>query len=185
MGFVRSMFCTLLCVLFCSISLAAQNRATVPLKLLDHLTGNWVLRGTIAGKLTTHDVQAAWVLNREYVRLHEISRDKNDNGGTRYEAIVYLSWDVKAQQYTCLWLDSTAGGGLSAQGIARANLAGHSIPLVFTLAPSDQIRTTFSYDEATDTWQWLIDNVDNGREHRFANVTLTRGKRRLTPELPF
>ena len=176
MSRVRWIFCSLLCFLSCSVSLAAEKSAAEPVNLLDHLTGSWVLQGTIAGKPTTHDVQATWVLNREYVQLHEISRDKNDRGGTAYEAIVYLSWDGKAQQYTCLWLDSTAGGGLSAEGLAHGNLAGDSIPLIFTLSPSDQIHTTFSYDKATDTWWWLIDNIENGKAHRFADVTLTRAK---------
>jgi hypothetical protein len=176
MRLVRRILSVFVCVFLCSAFTPAQNPDAVPVKLLDHLTGRWVLQGAIADKHTVHDVDATWVLNHEYVQLHEISRDKNDSGGTGYEAIVYLSWDVKAQQYTCLWLDSTAGGGLSAEGIARANLAGDSIPLIFILSPSDQIRTTFSYDKTTDTWQWLIDDVENGRAHRFANVTLTRAK---------
>lgn len=165
----------LLSVLLPAVS-GAQNSAEVAAKVLDHLTGSWVLQGSIAGKQTTHDIEARWVLNREYVQLHETSREKNDGGAAAYEAIVYLSWDTKLQQYTCLWLDSTAGGGLSAEGIARGGIAGDSIPLLFTTSPSDQIRTTFSYDKAADKWQWLIDNVENGRTDRFANVTLTRAK---------
>lgn len=177
MDLVRRIFTVLLCFLLYSAFAAAQIPDSVPFKLLDRLTGSWVLQGTIAGEHTIHDVDATWVLNHEYVQLHEVSHEKNDSGGPAYEAIVYLSWDVKAQQYTCLWLDSTAGGGLSTEGIARASLAGDAIPLVFTISPSDQIRTTFSYDKTTDTWQWLIDNVENGRAQRFANVTLTRRKR--------
>ena len=169
----------LVCV-FCALcspgSLLAQKSADMPVQLLDHLTGNWVLQGTIAGKATTHDVQAAWVLNREYVQMHEVSREKNSAGGPAYEAIVFLSWDAKPQQYTCLWLDSTAGGGLSAEGLAHADLAGDSIPLVFTLSPSDQIRNTFSYDKTADTWRWVIDSVEKGQTQRFADVTLTRAK---------
>jgi len=176
MSLVRRILTGLLCVLFCSAFLAAQNSAAVPTKLLDHLTGSWVLQGTIAGKQTTHDIHATWVLNREYVQLHEISREKDASGAAAYEAIVYLSWDVKPQQYSCLWLDSTAGGGLSAEGIARANLAGDSIPLIFTISPSDQIHTTFTYDKGADTWRWLIDDVESGRTQRFANVMLTRAK---------
>jgi len=177
MGLLRSISCALLCALFCSLSRGAENPGARPAELLDHLTGSWVLEGTIAGKPATHDVQAVWVLNHEYVELHEMSREKNAGGRAQYEAIVYVSWDVKAQQYTCLWLDSTSGGGLSAEGIGRAKLAGDSIPLLFTLSPADQIRTTFSYDQTADTWQWLIDDVEKGQAHRFANVTLTRRKR--------
>lgn len=176
MRLARGIFCVVLSILFCSFSAAEQNSLSAATKLLDHLAGNWVLQGTIAGKQTTHDVQANWVLNREYLHMHEISREKDARGGSEYEAIVYISWDVKTQQYTCLWLDSTAGGGLSPEGIARANLAGDSIPFIFTLSPTDQIHTTFSYDKANDTWRWLIDNLESGQSHRFADVTLSRSK---------
>ena len=163
-------------ILCCSSCLAQQNSALARLELLDHLAGTWMLDGVIAGKHTIHDVQANWVLNREYLQLHEISRDKNPGGEAAYEAIVYISWDDKAHQYVCLWLDSTVGGGLSAEGLAHAKPAGDSIPFIFAISPADQIRTTFTYDRTRDAWQWLIDNVENGKERRFANVKLTRVK---------
>ena len=34
--------------------------------LLDKFVGSWVLSGTIDGKQTTHDVEAAWVLDHQY-----------------------------------------------------------------------------------------------------------------------
>ena len=155
---------------------SAQNQPASPINLLDHLAGRWVLRGTIAGKPTTHDVEATWVLRREYLRLHESSREKDGSGQPAYEAIIFISWDSKAKQYSCLWLDSTAGGGLSADTICRAKPAGRSIPFIFTIAGSDQIHTTFSYDQDSDSWKWLIDNVENGRAQTFARVTLTRAR---------
>jgi len=57
-------------------------------QLLDHLPGNWVLQGTIAGKDTTHDVTAEWVLGHQYVRIHEVSREKNSQGLPAHEAMV-------------------------------------------------------------------------------------------------
>jgi hypothetical protein len=144
--------------------------------LLDHLSGDWVLKGTIGGKDTTHDIQASWVLNREYLRLHEVSREKNAGGAPAYEAIVFIGWDGKAHQYTCLWLDSTSGDGLSAQTIARATPSGNAIPFIFTISPTDSLHTTFSYDSRADTWQWLIDEEKDGKTDRFANVKLTHAK---------
>ena len=147
-----------------------------PTALLNHLAGTWVLRGTIAGKPVTHDVQAQWVLNHEYLQLHEVSREKDAKGIPAYEAILYLGWDAKAQQYVCLWLDSTSGDGLSSGILARASQAGDSIPFLFKLPGSDEIRTTFTYDKAADTWRWLIDNSANGKTQRFADVKLSRSK---------
>jgi hypothetical protein len=125
-------------------------------------------------KQTTHDVQADWVLRREYMRIHEVSREKDAKGEPAYEAIVFISWDAKTQDYTCEWLDSTAGGGLSAQGLAHGKKSGDSIPLLFTLSPSQFIRTTFVYDRGADTWKWLIDNESNGKTDRFADVKLSK-----------
>lgn len=153
----------------------AQDRATnAPLELLDRLSGHWILQGTIAGKQTTHDVQVDWVLRHEYLRLHEVSRENDAKGDPAYEAIVFISWDPKTQQYICLWLDSTAGGGLSAEGLARGNKSGDSIPFLFTTSPSDSIHNTFVYDRGADTWKWLIDNDANGKSKRFADVKLMR-----------
>ena len=175
--FIRRIVCLLCSVLFCCCTASAQTgMPPAPAALLDHLTGTWILRGTIAGKQTTHDVQAAWVLNHEYIQLHETSREKNAGGGPAYDAIVYIGWDSKERHYTCLWLDSTSGEGLSLEVIGRANPAGDSIPFVFTVSATDQIRTTFSYDKVGDSWQWLIDNVVNGQTKRFANVTLNRAR---------
>jgi hypothetical protein len=97
-------------------------------------------------------------------------------GEPAYEAIVFISWDVKTQEYTCKWLDSTAGGGLSAEGLAHGKKSGDAIPLVFTLSPADAIHTTFIYERGADSWKWLIDDDENGKLTHFADVKLTRAR---------
>jgi hypothetical protein len=52
---------------------------------LSRLVGHWVLAGRIAGKETTHDVDGEWVLNHLYVRIHEVSREKDPKGQPAYE----------------------------------------------------------------------------------------------------
>ena len=64
----------LLLLILCSANMASVQQPPVNSPLLDHLVGKWVLRGTIAGKETTHDVTAEWVLDHHYVMIHEISR---------------------------------------------------------------------------------------------------------------
>jgi hypothetical protein len=172
---LRTLFLSL-CAMACALSAPAQSQSPEPLQLLDRLAGEWVLTGTIAGKQITHDVQARWVLRHEYLELHEVSREKEKNGDPSYEAIVLFSWDSKANQYSCLWMDSTAGGALTSQVTCRATPSGYSIPFVFTISSSESIHTTFSYRSGTDTWQWLIDNEANGKTDRFANVELSRKK---------
>jgi hypothetical protein len=173
---MRKILVVYLCLILSSSSALAQTQPRDPSSLLNHLAGNWLLKGQIAGKQTTHDVEAHWVLRHEYLELHEVSREKNAQGEPAYEAMILVSWDPKVNQYACLWLDSTAGGALTSGVACRAIPSGDSIPFVFTISPSESIRTTFSYHESSDTWQWLIDNVSSGKPERFANVELSRLK---------
>ena len=83
---------------------------------LDRLVGRWVLRGEIAGKQTIHDVTSEWVLGHQYLRLHEVSREKSAKGRPAYEAMVFIGWDHSTQEYACLWLDATATSSFSSDG---------------------------------------------------------------------
>jgi hypothetical protein len=142
--------------------------------LLDHLTGSWTLQGTIAGHETTHDIESEWVLSHEYLRLHETSREKNVQGQPAYEAIVFIEWDESSNEYRCLWLDSTGGGGLSVP-IAQGKRGNDEIAFLFREKDKDSgVRTTFAYNKGTDTWNWLIDNEEGGKLTPFARVKLTR-----------
>ena len=166
----------ILAVVVCSFTRPASAEAPVYADaLLDRLVGTWVLRGQIAGKDTTHDVVAEWVLGHEYVRLHEVAREKDAKGNPAYEAIVFIGSGRPSHDYTCLWLDSTGGGGLVPEGFGHAKRAGEDIPFVF-LDGSGKIsfKNTFAYDKSTDSWAWLMDNVVGGKAIPFGRVKLTR-----------
>ena len=69
------------------IALAASWLATpvalsqpVTDSLLDNLSGTWVLRGTLAGKQTTHDITSDWILGRQYLQIRERSRENDSKG---------------------------------------------------------------------------------------------------------
>jgi len=157
-----------------SMAAALPSDADAAAALMNHLVGRWTMAGTLGGKQAVHDVEASWVLKREYVQFHEVSRDRGADGGPAYEAIVLLSWHVKTSEFMCLWLDNTAGGGLSPEGIARGRRSGDAIPVVFTISKRELLRTTFAYDRRADTWRLTIDDVTDGKSDRFGDVTLTR-----------
>ena len=161
-----------LCFLI-SLPAAAQQQGFQD-ALLDHLAGVWVLKGTIAGAETTHDIVAEWVLGHQYLRFHDVSREKGNGDTPVYEAIVFIGWDQPSNQYACLWLDSTGGGGLSAQAIGHAKPSGDDLAFVFEAGNGGVFHTTFTYNRDTDTWQWLMDTEKDGKRTPFARVTLTK-----------
>ncbi len=139
--------------------------------LLDHMTGRWVLAGTIAGQQTTHDIDADWVLQDSYVRLHEVSRETDASGKPACEAEVLIGYDAAKQRYACFWFDIT---GIASPGSGGTAIrTGDSLPFVFK-SPGGDFRTTFAYQGRTDTWTWTMDAEQGGKSEPFACVTLTR-----------
>ena len=152
--------------------LAAQDLA--PDSLFDRLIGRWVLTGTIARRQTTHDVTFQWMLGREYVQMHEVSRERAADGSPVYEAVVLFGRDPGSGAYACLWMDNTAAGAFAEAGIGRGSVAGDSIPFLFRYTATTSFHTTFVYDGPTDTWQWHMDNDSAGVHRPFARVSLAR-----------
>lgn len=142
--------------------------------LFDRLIGHWTLRGTIARQSTVHDVTFDWILGREYVQMHEVSRERGANGRPAYEAVVLFGRDPRSGEYACLWLDNTGTSAFDPQGTGRGSVVGDSIPFVFHYTQTTGFHTTFVYDGATDSWQWHMDNDSAGIRRPFARVTLTR-----------
>ncbi len=168
---------TLVAVVCCCLFAGSTQAQAPPVKdpLLEKLAGAWVLRGPLAGQQTTHDVAAEWVLNHLYLRLHETSREKDAAGRPLYEAIVLIGWDAAAGEYQCLWLDTTGGGGLSAQGIGHGKREGDKIPFLWKDKDGTiSFNNTFAYDRGADAWTWTMDNIQKGQPVPFARLTLTR-----------
>ena len=165
----------LLVVLLQTRSLVAQPSAA-DYTLLERLGGSWILRGTLAGKVTTHDVTAAWILDGLYLQLHERSRETDAKGKPQYEAVILIGVDPATSEYQCLWLDSTGGGGLAPTAFGRARRAGDSIPFLFQ-DPDGTVSFSniFSYDAGAQAWTWELDNVRKDGTHApFGRVRLTR-----------
>ncbi len=173
---MQKIFLRLLILSFIAIrSFAAPPSPST--QLLDHLAGHWILSGTIAGKPTTHDISAEWILNHGYLRINEVSREKTATGTPAYEAIVLISIQPASDEVDCLWLDSTGTSRLSTEEMGRAKPQAAAIPFVFQDANgSTSFENTFSYDAKADSWQWAMANVQKGQRRSFGNVYLVRQK---------
>ena len=145
-----------------------------PDSLFPRLIGHWVLRGTIGRQPTVHDVRFEWMLGREYVQMHEVSRERAPNGTPAYEAVVLFGRDPGTGAYACMWMDNTASAAFPPEGTGRGSVAGDSIPFLFHYTVNTSFHTTFVYDRAKDSWQWHMDNDSSGVRRPFARVTLTR-----------
>ena len=152
--------------------------ATAPAQdaLLDRIAGTWIAAGNVMRKSTTQDIEAAWVLGHQYLRLHEVSREKDAQGRPQYDAFIYVATRRGADgEYTCLWLDSTSGEGLTNGTSCHARRDGDRIPFVFRDKDGHaDFNTTWTYDRASDSWTWDLANVKDGKPVPFARFKLER-----------
>lgn len=155
------------------VSVAAAQRPPLNSPLLDHLAGEWVLQGTIAGKPATHDITAEWVAKHQYLRLHEVSREKTGDGKPEYDAFIHIGWNELKKVYSIIWLDSF--WGIDPESIGTA--APKESEMLFLWKDGKGVVTfsnDFRYDQKTDSWQWTMNNVVNGTNKPFGTVKLTR-----------
>jgi hypothetical protein len=152
---------------------AMAQQAPVNSPLLDHLSGKWLLQGTVGKQTVTHDFDAEWVLQHHYLRFREVSREKNDKSEPQYEATVFIGWNEKTKQYACAWMD--VYGGLTTESIGLAEPKENEVAFVFKDEHGETSFTnTFIYDPKTNTWENRLDNVVKGVANPFARFKLTR-----------
>jgi len=162
----------ILATILAALTVMAQQ-PPVNSPVLDHLAGKWLIQGTVGKQSVTHDFEAEWVLQHHYLRFHEISRDKNEKGEPQYEATVYVAWNEKSKQYSCVWLD--VYGGATAESIGYATPAENELTFVFKDEHGETSFTnTFIYDPKTNTWDNGLDNVIKGEAKPFARFKLTK-----------
>ena len=147
--------------------------------LLDHLVGNWAMEGTMVGEHRIDDVQAEWVIDHHYLRIHEKARQKNSKGQL-YEAFIYIAWNQEKSvggknQFSCVWLDIWGGLDIRSLGVAVAKE--NELPFIFMEQNGEPgFSNVFTYDPATDSWEWRLDNVVKGEMKEFGRLKLTRKK---------
>jgi hypothetical protein len=151
--------------------LAFGQQPAVHDQFLDRMTGNWLLQGIIEGKETAQDITAEWVLGHQYVRIHEVAREKNAQGMPVYEAMVFVGWDQPAGEYVCAWLDTY--GGIAPEDIGRTKRTGDEIHFLFK-GKDGVFHTRFIYHPETSNWEWRMDSEEKGTTKPFARVKLTR-----------
>jgi hypothetical protein len=149
---------------------AAAQQPTLHDQLLDNMEGAWVITGTIAHAATTHDLTADWVMNHQYLRLHEVSRERDGAGRPRYEAMVFIGWVQASATYACVWLD--VFGGITAESIGTAPRDGNRIAFAFANHGHVTLRNTMTWHPESRSWDWQIVNVHGRRLSTFATLTL-------------
>jgi hypothetical protein len=150
----------------------AQTSAPWPDDLVDHMTGAWKLQGNIMGRDAHHEVRAEWVLNHQFLSIHEKTDADAPNSEHRYEASWFLGYDPVSERYVLHLLD--VFGGRFSETLGYGTRDGNSIRFVFEY-PDGPFHTTYRWSAQDNSWQWVMEQKDKvGKWTTFADLKLTR-----------
>ena len=160
----------ILCMLLLLHPARAQSPASWRDDLVDHVAGTWIMTGTVMGKAAHHEVQAEWVLNHQFLRIHEKTMATAPKDEHAYEAIWFLGYDSGKKQYVMHLMDIF--GAPYSETLGYGAREGDEIRFVFDY-PDGPFHTTFRWNSAHNTWQWLMEQKDkSGKWAPFADLTL-------------
>jgi len=143
-------------------------------ELAEHLTGSWNMGGQVMGRDAHHDVQAEWVLNHQFLRIHEKTAVDAPAAEHKYEAIWFLGYDSISDRYVLHLFD--VFGTRFSETLGYGTRDGNAIRFVFEY-PDGPFHTTFRWSPEKDSWEWLMEQKDkDARWTNFADLKLTRGR---------
>jgi len=140
--------------------------------LLNKMVGKWKVGGTIRSRPIEQSVEARWVLNHQFLQVHEMGAPSPKTDGPAYEATVMIGYDHTSERYVAHWMDIY--GGRFSETLGYGVQSEDQIEFVFEYGDGP-FRTTFRWLSDKNQWQWLMRTKDNrGQWVEFASLTLTR-----------
>ncbi len=150
----------------------AQQPAPWQDGLVDHLSGTWKVEGQVLGHDARHEVQADWVLNHQFLRIHEKTAATAPKTERPYEATWFLGYDPVSEKYVLHLMDIY--GARYSETLGWGWQDGNQIKFVFEY-PDGPFHTTFRWNPESGTWQWLMEQKGkDGKWAPFAELKLTK-----------
>lgn len=133
--------------------------------LLNHLVGNWDAGGTIHGNPFTWDIEAQWVMNHQYLRISEKSREVVPWLNVHYQGVYFIGYNHNSERYVVHEM-SVKGDGNQTEAPYYAYRAGNELKLVEPwTAGSDTLTVQrFTWEPTSGSWHIIGRLVIAGKE---------------------
>jgi hypothetical protein len=143
--------------------------------LLDKMVGDWTMNGKLMGQSTTHTVKARWVLNHQFLEIHEWGPSDPKTATPQYEAMPMIGYDNMSERYVLHWID--VFGGRFSETLGYGKRVGNEIDFIFEY-PDGPFRTNLSWDATRGQWHWQMTRKNtSGQWATFADLTLSHAER--------
>ncbi len=161
-----------LVVFFVSAIVTAQAPPAWHDDLVDHMAGTWKMEGQVMGRPAHHEVQAEWVLNHQFLRIHEKTAADAPAAESRYESMWFLGYDPVSERYVLHLFD--VFGTRFSETLGYGSRDSDAIRFVFEY-PDGPFRTVFRWLAEKDSWQWAMEQKNKeGQWTPFAELKMVR-----------
>jgi hypothetical protein len=134
--------------------------------LLDHFVGKWNVSAVAHGKIFEQtDLESAWVMNHQYVRIHLQGTEIVPWLGIPIEVLYFIGYNHKAKRYVVHEV-SVFGGDQPDEGFNYASREGNELKLVrkFFAAPDTTIVQRFTWEPTSGSWHMVSRLAIEGKE---------------------
>lgn len=133
--------------------------------LLDHFVGKWAVNSTVYGRKFTLDRDAEWVMNHQYLRVHEKSHEALPRLNVPFERTFFIGYNRPSKRYVVYEL-SVHGidNPNDPPGFAYAERSGNELKIVFRNGSEVVGVGRNIWDPASHSWQNEGRQVVAGKE---------------------
>ena len=135
-----------------SDTFAQANLPTFQDDLLDHFVGKWDATGTVHGRPSKQTFEADWVLNHQFLRIHEKSAENVAGRNVPFEALLFIGYDKTGKRYV-LHSMSVFGGGRAGE-FGYGQRSGNEIKFEQEFA-GRRGHGRFTWQPESKTWHYI------------------------------
>jgi len=162
----------LVCMTTISGTFAQSNPPTFQDDLLDRLVGKWDATGTVHGRPSRQTFEADWVLNHQFLRIHEKSEENARGTNAPFEALMFIGNEKTNKRYV-LHSMSMYGGGRTGE-FAYGQRSGNEIKFDVDAA-GRRGHGRYIWQPESNTWNY-VGGVENAKGEWEVSIDL-----KLTP----
>lgn len=167
---MKSCLTLIFVLLFASVAFP-QNVRQMPTfqdDLLDPLVGKWDATGTVHGRPSRQTFEAEWVLNHQFLRIHEKSVENVAGTNVPFEALLFIGYDKTSKRYV-LHSMNVFGGGRAGEFV-YGQRSGNEIKFEANFA-GRQGYARFIWQPESKTWHY-VNGVENAKGESGVTVDL-------------
>ncbi len=133
--------------------------------LLNNFVGKWDVSATVYGQKFTLDREAEWVMDHQYLRIHEKSREVIPWLKVPFERNIFIGYNHHTNRYVVYELTvHGADGPLQPEGFSYGDRTGNELKIITRNGSEVFITQRFTWEPESKSWRFQGRRVIDGKE---------------------